>query len=77
MSNTPYNDGIDAQIGSLLERWITIETGEYCRFCRTERVPDEPIQDRFCSEDCEQAFETVLNARLEIGKRDMDQRGYD
>lgn len=78
---------LDQAIGSLLERWLNEDTGELCTFCREERVrlkpPDvsEPAGDwdgeKFCSRTCADRFGKVFEARLEIGKRDLDQRGYD
>jgi len=70
---TPYqNDQIDQQIGSLLERWLTASIPDHCSFCRVEETDEE-----FCSEECEENFQTVMDARLAIGRRDLEQRGYD
>jgi hypothetical protein len=42
-----------------------------------EHVGDVPPAEKFCSEECEDRFETVMDARIAIGKRDLQQRGYD
>lgn len=79
MSGTePYwQHDLDQHIGSLLEAWTTRDTGEFCRFCAVEHVGDVEPDEKFCSEDCETAFQTVLAARVAIGDRDLDERGYD
>lgn len=69
---------LDQQIGSLLEGWITRDVpAERCRFCN--ELLEEPVEppERYCNETCEERFDTVLEARLAIGKRDLEQRGYD
>jgi hypothetical protein len=67
---------LDQRIGSILEAWVNRDTGEGCRFCN-EPVGDVPAMEKFCSEECEDRFETVMDARIAIGKRDLQQRGYD
>jgi hypothetical protein len=71
--------GLDQQLGSLLEAWTTRDLpADQCRFC-TERLAeavDDPAE-QFCDDDCEADFETVLDARVALGQRDLDQRGYD
>jgi hypothetical protein len=70
---------LDQQLGSLLEAWATRDVApDQCRFCN-ERLA-EPVDDpteRFCDDDCEAGFGTVVDARVVLGKRDLDQRGYD
>lgn len=68
---------LDQQLGSILEAWVTQETGDRCRFCRQERVRDASKNDRFCSEGCREDFKQVQQARLALGQRDLEQRGYD
>lgn len=77
--DTPYrNSTLDQQIGSRLEAWTTRDTGAYCRFCADEHVGENvPASERFCSATCENRFETVMEARIALGQRDLDQRGYD
>lgn len=70
----PFN--LDQQIGSLLEAWLTRETGAHCRFCN-EWVGDLPPAELFCNEECKENWQTVQDARRAIGQRDMEQRGYD
>lgn len=67
---------LDQQIGSYMEAWINRDTGENCRFCN-EHVGDVPPDERFCDAECEEEFNRVMEARIAIGERDMDQRGYD
>lgn len=55
---------------------MTRDTGESCRWCG-EHVGDVPEGEKFCGDDCEESFSTVMDARLELGKRDIEQRGYD
>jgi hypothetical protein len=75
---TPYyQSDLDQQIGSLLEAWTCRDTGEYCRFCADVRVGDVPPDEQFCSDECEERFKLVAEARAAIGKRDMAIRGYD
>ena len=68
---------LDQHIGSLIEGWVTRDTGEFCRFCAVEHVGDVPPDEKFCSQDCEEAFQTVMEARAAIGERDLELRGYD
>lgn len=71
-------DTLDQQIGSLLEAWYTRDVDEdQCRFCNERLDEPAPAQERFCDDECEDAFEKVFEARLAIGKRDLEQRGYD
>ena len=76
MPDAPYGEGVDRMIGSYLERWITMDTGIYCRFCRVEVAREDGAGD-YCCGDCEDSFRAVMEARIEIGNRDLDQRGYD
>lgn len=70
---------LNAKLGSLMERWLTRDTPG-CAFCN---APDPDYQDddtgvhEFCDEACAEAFEKVLDARVTLSKRDLDQRGYD
>lgn len=75
----PYwQSSLDQQIGSIIEGWTTRETGGYCRFCALEYVGDDvDPSEQFCSDECEEHFQTVGKARILIGQRDMAQRGYD
>ena len=76
--DTPYwNSELDQQIGSILEGWQNRDTGEYCRFCADEHVGDVPPAERFCSDECEASFDEVAQARIVIGERDLEKRGYD
>lgn len=71
------NQQLDQKLGSILEAWINRGTPGACRFC------NEPVDgalepsEQFCSEQCEERFETVMDARIALGQRDMEQRGYD
>jgi hypothetical protein len=71
---------VDQQLGSILENWYTRDVPDgHCRFCN-ERHGDDPIeqgQQRFCDEGCHDQFKKVFQARLALGNRDMDQRGFD
>lgn len=69
---------LDQVVGSLLEAWTTREVpADHCRFCN-ESLDEEPLPDRrFCDESCEADFEKVLEARIALGERDLEQRGYD
>jgi hypothetical protein len=74
----PYWDSeLDQQLGSIIEGWTCRDTGEYCRFCAVERVGDVPPIEKYCSDECEERFNKVMAARLAVGKRDLEQRGYD
>lgn len=76
--NTPYwNNDNDQMIGSVLESWVNRDTGEYCRFCADVHVGDVESNEKFCSDECRERFDQVFDARLAIGKRDIDLRGYD
>jgi hypothetical protein len=70
---------LDQQLGSLLEAWTTRDVPAcQCRFCNEQLF--EPVDDpaeQFCDCDCADAFETVLDARIALGNRDLHQRGYD
>lgn len=89
MSHTIFTDGgnpggkgrnqLDQQLGSLLEGWINRDTpDDCCRFCNDPLgEPRESPADRFCDIDCEEDFNTVLSARIALGKRDLNQRGFD
>ena len=70
---------LDQRIGSLLEAWATRDVAaDQCRFCNeTLDTPTEDPSERFCSESCSEHFGTVMDARIAISKRDLDQRGYD
>jgi predicted nucleic acid-binding Zn ribbon protein len=71
---------VDQLLGSYMEHWVTREVPEgHCRFCNDPHGSD-PVENgrqRFCDEDCHEEFEKVFKARLALGRRDMDQRGYD
>ena len=67
---------LDQQIGSILEAWITRDTDGVCRFCNSH-VGDVAPDERFCTDECKDRFEKVLDARIALGKRDLQQRGYD
>lgn len=67
---------IDQQLGRILETWITRDIPDrFCQFCNYEI--EDPDRDEFCSEECQQRFDKVVEARAVIGKRDMEHRGYD
>lgn len=67
---------LDQSIGSLLESWINRDT-DGCRFCNEPLGRGSPSSEQFCDEDCHTKWETVSEARIVIGSRDMRQRGYD
>lgn len=69
---------LDQQIGSLLEAWInrSVEDNQ-CRFCNDALDEPKPPSERYCDDECESAFEKVMDARVAIGNRDLEQRGYD
>jgi hypothetical protein len=71
---------LDQRLGSLLGAWTTRDVpADRCRFCN-ERLNEGVVIDpdeRFCDDDCEADFETVVDARLALGRRDLAQRGYD
>jgi len=66
-------------LGSLLEAWTTRDSPG-CAFCNAPS-PDYTSEDtggrEFCDEDCKEGFEKVIEARLALGRRDLEQRGYD
>jgi hypothetical protein len=69
---------LDQLIGSMLENWLTKDCPKgYCRFCR------KPVDGRlrpevqFCDGKCKANFDKVQEARIVIGKRDLERRGYD
>lgn len=70
---------LNAKLGSLLEQWYLRDTPG-CQFCN---APDPAYTDEdtgvheFCDEECKEAYERVFEARTTLGKRDMNQRGYD
>jgi hypothetical protein len=70
---------LDQQLGSIMEAWTTRDVAaDQCRFCneRLEEPTDDP-SERFCSASCADDFETVMDARIALGRRDLEQRGYD
>lgn len=67
----------DEVIGSILERWLTTTYKSKCRFCRKPVSKDMKPPDQFCSKDCKEKWQKIMEARLVIGKRDLDRRGYD
>jgi hypothetical protein len=72
-------DYLDKHVGSILEAWTTRNVdADQCRFC-SDRLdaPAEDAAERFCDEDCADAFETVMQARIALGQRDLSQRGFD
>lgn len=72
------SERLDQFIGSMLEAWINRDVDEdQCRFCNERLEEPKSAAERYCSVECEQRMETVLEARVAIGKRDMEQRGYD
>jgi hypothetical protein len=69
---------LDQQIGSILEAWINRDVDDdQCRFCNEQLDEPAPPGDRYCDDECEAAMDQVFDARIAIGKRDMEQRGYD
>lgn len=69
---------LDQQVGSIMEAWLTRETNpNQCRFCNNSLDWEADPAERFCDNDCEEAFEAVQEARVAIGERDLRQRGYD
>jgi len=63
---------IDFAIGSLLEAWLTRDT-KGCRFC------NKPLKGnkQFCSAECKKKWEKIHEARVLLGLRDLEQRGFD
>ncbi len=78
-----YHDCTDEAIGSLLEHWLTRDTGQRCRFDNvplaegslTDKLRDASL--RFCGAECRKAFETISEARVVLGLRDLNRRGFD
>jgi hypothetical protein len=69
---------LDQHIGSLLEAWINRPVDDdQCRFCNATLDESAPPDERYCNSVCESSMEAVLDARIEIGSRDLEQRGYD
>ena len=70
---------LDQQLGSIIEAWATRDVAaDQCRFCNeTLDAPTDDPTERFCDEDCQIGWETVMDARIALGKRDLSQRGYD
>lgn len=69
---------LDQQLGSILEGWINRDVrDDQCRFCNAQLDDEKPAADRYCDEECEEDFGTVMQARLALGRRDLNQRGYD
>lgn len=70
----------DQLLGSVMENWVTRDVPHgHCRFCN-ESVGDDAVTEgrqQFCDTDCKEQFQTVFSARLALGRRDLDQRGYD
>lgn len=67
---------LDQQIGSLLEAWLTRDT-DGCRFCNAPLSGDPAPNDQFCTSDCREKFDDIMEARTHLGSRDLEQRGYD
>lgn len=73
---------LDQQLGSLIEAWYTRDVPDgHCQFCNEEiddvdAAPSEGVHD-YCSEQCREGAQTVQDARLALGQRDLRQRGYD
>jgi hypothetical protein len=77
--NSAGSDWIDVQIGSLLEAWLTRDTPG-CDYCNETLDEDEVLRDgglTFCDSGCRSDYQTVREARLVIGERDLRQRGFD
>lgn len=72
-----YHDCNDEAIGSMLEYWLTRDTGALCRFCDRPVPVDQTGRSFFCSDACRYSFQEVADARLEIGRRDLSGRGFD
>lgn len=72
----PETKRLDQSIGSLLESWINRDTDD-CRFCNEPVEGDPPTSEQFCDDGCEENWELVSEARIAIGSRDLEQRGYD
>jgi hypothetical protein len=72
---------LNAQIGSILEGWLLEGVTGACQFCREDLGPDDDTVTKgelvFCSEECREDWKTVQEARLALGKRDLEQRGFD
>jgi hypothetical protein len=71
---------LDQQLGSLIEAWYTRDVPDgHCQFCN-EAIDGEPVTKgahEYCDDSCRDDLEQVLQARLVIGERDLEQRGYD
>jgi hypothetical protein len=72
---------LDQKIGSVLEAWLLEGVEGACQFCREPLGPDDETvtegKNVFCTEDCRDNWKTVFDARTAIGKRDLEQRGFD
>lgn len=67
---------LDQQIGSLLEAWPTRDTDD-CRFCNAPLSGDTEPKNQFCTSDCREMFDDIMEARAHLGARDLQQRGFD
>jgi hypothetical protein len=73
-------DDLDGSIGSMLEAWLTRDTGPRCRFDNVPLADRGLLQNpalRFCGPACREAFRKVQEARVVLGKRDLKRRGFD
>ena len=71
-----YHNCTDEAIGSWLENWLTRQDGtSLCRFCNTKL--STTTLPHFCTGSCKKNFEVVQHARLLIGERDFERRGFD
>lgn len=71
---TEFKDS--GMLGSMLEAQLLRYGKGKCRQCG--KVMEEKFpQDRFCSEKCKKEWEQLCQLRIEIGKRDLETRGFD
>lgn len=74
-----YHDCTDETIGSLLDHWLTRKMNGRCRFDNVELVErfEGHPELQFCGPKCRESFDKVVAARIAIGARDLDRRGFD
>jgi ribosomal protein L40E len=67
-------------MGSQLEaQLLQFKEANQCRQCGKieESLRNKKVEERFCCEECSKKWHQLMEIRLEVGKRDLESRGYD
>ena len=69
-------EGDGGMVGSMMEAVLAHYEKGKCRQCNKE-MEEKPPSESFCSEECRNRWQTLLDARIGIGLNDLRTRGYD